>query len=388
MGRQAFERVRISWAGAVALGALVMIVSSSAPLRGVAQVPGAQAASVDPLWPQPLPNHWILGSVTGVDIDSRDHVWVVHQGAASLNRRTENALDTDPPGSEYCCASAPQVLEFDADGQLVGHWGGAGEGFDWPANPGGMAVDDEGNVWIAAAGLPPAPAGRGGRGGRGGAAQTTAPPVDGHILKFSADGTFLMQIGHPGEAGGPDALGALLRPAAVDVDTRTNEVFVADTGHQRVAVFDATTGAYKRQWGNAGTTPFQTLSCITLSRSGEVFVCDQEANTVFVFKTDGTPVREAIVSPGTRGAGSLWDIALSADSDQKFAYVANGQEQTVHVLERATLSEVGRIGSGGRWPGYFFGVGSVAVNSMGQVITGEALQGKRVQRFLVNQAGR
>ena len=126
MGRQAFERVRISWAGAVALGALVMIVSSSAPLRGVAQVPGAQAASVDPLWPQPLPNHWILGSVTGVDIDSRDHVWVVHQGAASLNRRTENALDTDPPGSEYCCASAPQVLEFDADGQLVGHWGGAG----------------------------------------------------------------------------------------------------------------------------------------------------------------------------------------------------------------------------------------------------------------------
>lgn len=390
MGTQRFKYGRATRVAGITLGTLIAL----GPVGLARQAPAAQ---VDPLWPKPLPNHWILGSVTGVTTDSRDHVWVVHRGAASLNARTEASLGLTPPGAESCCTAAPYVLEFDAAGALVGHWGGPGAGYDWPANPGGIAVDAAGNVWLTAAGLPPAPAGRGG-GGRGGAAPP--PPEDAHVLKFSRDGKFLLQIGKPGETGAPDSRTGLKRPAAVEVDSQANEVFVADTGNRRVVVFDATTGAYKRHWGAYGTPPeatpppayavgapaakqFSGLSCLALSRSGELFVCDRDSNRIQVFKKDGTFVREAVVSASTLGSGSVWDVAFSSDSAQQFVYVANGQEQTVHVLRRDTLAQVGTIGSGGRWPGHFFGVGSVAVSTQGHVITGENLQGKRVQKFVV-----
>jgi DNA-binding beta-propeller fold protein YncE len=186
----------------------------------------------------------------------------------------------------------------------------------------------------------------------------------------------------------------------VDVDSTANEVFVADTGNRRIVVFDATTGAYKRHWGAYGSAPdaaapvayapgaaaakqFRTVSCVTLARNGEVFVCDRDSNRIQVFKKDGTFVREAVVSAATLGNGSVWDVAFSVDAGQQFVYVADGQEHTVHVLRRDTLAEVGRLGAGGRWPGHFYAVGSVAVDTRGNVLTGEALEGKSVQKFVV-----
>ena len=83
---------------------------------------------VDPLWPKPLPNHWLLGSVTGVAVDAQDHIWVVHRGADSLNARTEMSAATNPPTADECCHPAPPVLEFDQPGALVSHWGGPGDG--------------------------------------------------------------------------------------------------------------------------------------------------------------------------------------------------------------------------------------------------------------------
>ncbi len=363
---------------------------------------GAQAPpqwTVDPLWPQPLPNHWILGSVTGTAIDADDRLWVAHRGAASMVLRTENGLDATPPGSEYCCAAAPALLAFGPDGALTHHWGGPGDGYDWPRNLGGIAVDGSGHVWLTAAGLPPAPP------GRGGAAQPP-PPEDAHVLKFTRDGKFVLQIGKAGAPGDASSRTGLLRPSAVDVDPVANEVFVGDTGNRRVVVFDATTGAYKRHWGAYGEVPdaqviipaytptapaarqFRTISCVTVATSGEVFVCDRDSNRLQVFRMDGTFVREAIVSPATLGAGSTWDVAFFRKGAQPFVFVANGQEQTVHVLSRDTLTEVSRIGTGGRWPGHFFGVGAVEVDSQGHVLTGEALQGKRVQKFLARQGQR
>ena len=89
----------------------------------------APAFEVDPLWPKPLPNHWVLGSTIGVGVDSRDHVFIIHRGFATLNARTEAGLETRPPTGE-CCAAAPPILEFDPEGNLVGSWGGPGEGYD------------------------------------------------------------------------------------------------------------------------------------------------------------------------------------------------------------------------------------------------------------------
>ena len=138
---------RSALTAAVAGAAIVFTVS------GHAWQTSSPRLQVDPLWPKPLPNHWLFGSITGVAVDSQDHVWVVHRGAASLNARTEMSAATNPPTADECCHPAPPVLEFDQSGALVGHWGGPGAGYEWPRSPGGIAVDAQGNVWIAAAGI-------------------------------------------------------------------------------------------------------------------------------------------------------------------------------------------------------------------------------------------
>jgi DNA-binding beta-propeller fold protein YncE len=343
----------------------------------------ATAWEVDRLWPKPLPAGWILGSVTGVDVDSRDHIWVVHRGAPSMTARTEIGLATDPPTSETCCRPAPAVLEFDGTGNLVSNWDATGQGYTWPQSPGALAVDADGNVWITAAATAIGqPAGRGGRGGRGGGRGGDAPPPppgDAHVLKFSRTGEFLMQIGGPGKVGTAESRDALNKPAGIDV--AGGEVFVADTGSARVVVFDSATGAYRRHW-TANGEPFQSVSCVAASADDMVYVCDRTANRIQVFQTDGTFVKEARVAGDTMGNGAVWDIAFSSDSGQSRLFVADGQNQKVWVLDRATLEQVGSVGAGGRWPGHFFAVGSVAVDSQGNLYTGETLEGKRIQKFV------
>jgi DNA-binding beta-propeller fold protein YncE len=364
---------------------------------GVIAAPAAPRFEVDPLWPKPLPNHWILGSVTGVAVDRQDHVWVVHRGADSLNAKTEMGAATTPPTAETCCLPAPPLLEFDQAGALVGHWGGAGQGYDWPRTPGGIAVDVNGNVWIAAAGWPESAAAS----GRGAATASDPPrPVDAHVLKFTGDGKFLLQIGQSGKPGANDSQVGFYRPAALDVDPTSREVYIADGfTNRRVVVFDAETGAYRRHWGAYGnppgvsdTTPydpnapplkqFRSVTCVRIANDGLVYVCDRRNDRIQVFKKDGTFVKEAFVSKATLGDGSVWDIALSKDPKQQFLYVADGQDQKIFVLQRDTMEIVSSFGGGGRWPGRFYGVGSIAVDSKGNVYTGETFEGKRVQRFV------
>src|SRR4051794_26331499 len=99
--------------------------------KAVVEAAAVQAPSfeVDPMWPKPLPNHWVMGSVIGMAVDANDHIWLVHrQGAIEPKERY---LTWDPPAAE-CCTPAPPVLEFNEAGDLIGHWGGPGQGYDWP----------------------------------------------------------------------------------------------------------------------------------------------------------------------------------------------------------------------------------------------------------------
>ncbi len=342
---------------------------------GVVLSAQAPAPRVDPLWPKPLGNHWIMGSVTGVAVDAQDHIWVTQRGIDSLQNNEKGPTLT--PWASQCCFAAPQVLEFDRSGALMNHWGGPGAGYDWPQNPSGLTVDSQGSIWIAGAGLDPAPAGR-----RGRADAPPPPPADAQVLKFSATGQFQMQIGKPGQTSGSDA--ALDRPAGVAVDLTANDVYVADGdgAHHRVAVFDAKTGAYKRQITANGSTPFGDVTCVHISKDGMLYVCDRTNNRVQVFQKNGTFVKQGVVSTTTKGAGAAWDVAFSNDPQQRFLYVADGQDKTVLVLQRDTLAKVGNFGDGGRLPGRFYAVGSVAVDSQGNIYTGENLEGKRVQKWM------
>jgi len=355
-----------------------------------AQRPREQAPTfqVDPLWPKPLPNHWILGSVTGVAVDTQDHVWLVHRGMDSLTARTEAGIGTNPPTAESCCAPAPFVLEFDPAGTLLNSWGGPGQGYDWPRTPAGITVDAKGNVWIA------------GTAGTGGVAGRVPPPTDAHVLKFSRDGKFLLQIGQPGKVEGSFSKTTLNRPAGFSLDAAAREVYVADgLGNRRVAVFDSDTGAYKRHWGAYGQPTseaplptydparppdrqFNSVSCVKIARDGLVYVCDRRNDRLQVFKKEGTFLKEAFVSKSTLGEGAVWDMAFSNDSRQRFLYVADGSDQKIWVLRRDTLDVVTTVGAGGRWPGHFYGVGNIAVDSKGNLYTGETYEGKRLQKFV------
>ena len=159
-----------------AFAALIALLGlSQAVLDAVAQDQTVQAPrfEVDPFWPKPLPNQWLLGSAIGVGIDSKDHVFIIHRGDSTLNQRTEAGAAANPPIAE-CCLAAPPILEFDPDGNLVNSWGGPGAGYDWPVSNHGIALDNKDNVWI---------------GGNG--------TGDTHVLKFTHDGKFLQQFSTP-----------------------------------------------------------------------------------------------------------------------------------------------------------------------------------------------
>ena len=350
---------------------------------------------VDPLWPKPLPNHWLLGTVIGVDVDDEDNVWIVHRGS-SLERK-ELYPTWDPPAS-YCCFAAPPVLAFSQEGDLIAHWGGPGEEYDWPASNHGVDVDHKGNVWI-------------GGNGRGASKAAAALPHhedamgkgrvhDSMVLKFTKGGKFLMQLGEPFEGEGSHDLENFKLPAKTLVDPRTNELYVADGyGNRRVIVLDADTGEYKRHWGAYGNEPDDTqlpayqpgdkpdqfrtpVHGIALSDDGMVYVCDRTNDRIQAFTTDGEFVGETWIEPDTLGDGSTFDVALSRDPEQRYLYVADGSNQRIHILERESLEILTSFGDGGRQPGQFYAVHSVATDSSGNLYTTETYRGQRVQRFL------
>src|SRR5436190_9572864 len=340
-----------------------------------------------------MPDHMLLGGVGGATADSHGNVWVFHrphtleEGNATLNGYVP----------------APPVLQFSAAGKYLLGGGGPNKGqYDWfnrgglhsahvecqsctaerrrngDGRPGsgehGIAVDAKDNVWLT---------------GNGNG--------DGQILKFTKDGKFLLQIGKGGMAADSNNTEHLSRPAGIAV--HGNEVFVADGyGNRRVIVFDADTGAYKRHWGAYGSKPddkasnarqitgagpqqFNTPHGVTVSNDGIVYVSDRAHNRVQSFRLDGTFLKEAFVKRESRGTGTAFGVALSADPEQRFAYIADGSNDRIAILDRATLEEIGQIGGPGRKAGEFYHIHSLGVDPQGNLITGES-QGYRVQKFI------
>ena len=374
---------RYSIIGGVLLVGVLGFLAACADQVSEQEFSGVQVPvfEVNPLWPKPLPNHWVLGSTIGLSIDSRDHVFVIHR-ASTIDAANELNVLHEPASAE-CCAPAPPVLEFDPEGNVVGSWGGPGDGYDWPSSNHGITVDHMDNVWI---------------GGNG--------PDDGHILKFTRDGNFLLQLGRPGVGTGSNDPENFGRVAEVSIDLGGDEVFVADGYlNRRVAVLDIRTGALKRYWGAYGNRPddapvpayrpedppaqqFRSpVHCAEISDDDFIYVCDRASNRIQVFERDGTFVTEAFVAIETLGSGSAWDLAFSRDPEQRFIYLADGSNKKVHILDRETLEVLTAFGDGGRQPGQFIGVHSIATDSEGNIYTTETYEGKRLQKFVFQGLG-
>ncbi|MBO0861520.1 MAG: hypothetical protein J2P21_24130 [Chloracidobacterium sp.] len=328
---------------------------------------------VDPLWPKPLPNHWYIGMTIGVGVDAQDHVWIVHRP----DTLSPNEAAADQKTGE-CCSKAPPVLEFDQAGDLIGHWGGPGQGYEWPESNHGITIDHKGNVWI---------------GGNG--------PHDAHILKFTQDGKFLAQFGHQGKNGGSNDTENFGRVAKIFVDPKANEAYIADGYlNKRVAVIDADTGKFKRYWGAYGNKPDDAnlgrynpdappaqqfrnpVHCADLSNDRLLYVCDRVNDRLQVFQPDGKFVKEQFIAKRSLADGSVWDIAFSKDPQQKYLYVADGRNQKVYILLRESLEILTSFGDGGRQPGQFYGVHSIATDSKGNIYTTETYEGRRLQKFV------
>jgi hypothetical protein len=341
---------------------------------------------VDPFWPKPLPNRWLVGAVAGVAVDRHDHVWITHRPSTLQPNETRSIWSAAPP-----------VLEFDADGTLLSSWGGPGKGYEWPQLEHGIFVDDDDAVWLGGGG-----------------------EKDAQILKFTRDGRFLLQIGHQGKGRGSNDVENLGGAAQMTVDGGAHELYVADGYvNHRVIVFDSRSGAYKRHWGAYGKPPddsyfeqlnerlpgpfkgvvqhenapsqydpngppppqFRIVHAVRIARDGLVYVCDRTNDRLQVFRKDGTFVRERFIAKDTLGSGSVWDLGFSPDAEQRYLIVIDGTNQQVYVLDRQTLDVLSTFGGGGRWAGQFYGAHNLAVNSRGDLFITETYEGKRVQKF-------
>ena len=165
-------------------------------------------------------------------------------------------------------------------------------------------------------------------------------------------------------------------------------------------MLDADTGKMKRYWGAYGNKPDDTnlgpydpkappsqqfrnpVHCVERSVDDLIYVCDRQADRLQVFRPDGTFVKEHFYAPNTKGSGTVWDITFTKDPQQRFILLADGQNERVRVIVRDTLEEITSFGAGGRQPGEFYGVHSVASDSKGNLYTTETYEGKRVQKFI------
>lgn len=444
-----------------------------APAPSDAQGPPVPRYAVDASWPKPLPNNWLIGQVGGIAVDQDDNIWIVQRSRTLTNDEAwateaiaarcddgeivmigDGCTDlsdpvpidglgndrSDGPEAE-CCVPAPAIMQFDRLGNLLQAWGGPADpgfvgphvpgepgcdpaqGCQWPAGEHGIYVDHNGFVYLAGNGT-----------GTGNCGDNPCPwagthGADAMVIKFAADGTFIWQVGDPDPAGAPnsnDTGGAAngtpqpFRPADMEVDPATNELYIADGyGNHRVLVVDADTGMYVRHWGAYGQNPVDDtgensdpigpdpnfknpVHCVRIV-DDMVYVCDRINNRVQVFDKNvvGVPcanpgmtvgtcgfLDEAFIAIDTLGNGSTWDLDTSADRDQSCLFNPDGTNQKVWILEREALAVLGSFGNGGRSAGQFHWVHNLAADSRGNLYTAEVDTGKRAQKFVPRGARR
>jgi DNA-binding beta-propeller fold protein YncE len=349
----------------------VVVVIVLAAAAGVAAVEAVQTRGrslptfeVDRTWPK-VPPQWKLGDASSIAIDAKDNVWILHR---PRTLKPEDAAKAAPP-----------VVVFDAAGNYIKAWGGAGNGYEWPEREHGIHVDHKGFVWVSGNNCPT------------NGIPGLKPVADDQIVKFTQDGKFVMQIGRSNQSKGNADTRNVHRAADMWVLPQTNELFVADGyGNHRVAVFDADTGTFKRMWGAFGNKPmdddhcevvtpksfsdpgppqFSILHALRITADGSVYAADREYRRVQMFTKDGKFLKQVvrIDIPFAR------NLALSPD--QQFLYVGGGSG--VFIVDRKTLEIVGNI----QPPGMIGAGHHIAVDSKGNLYIAQTAAGMQKLTF-------
>jgi DNA-binding beta-propeller fold protein YncE len=322
----------------------------------------------DPQWRKPLPDQWITGEVGGTCFDAQDHLFTVNRGNLT-------------PKELILGIVSPAVIEFDTNGQVVNSWG---DRKILPNKLHGCFVDYQGNVWIAG-------------------------NEDAIVQKYTHDGSkLLLQIGTKGRFDSSDGTiaGAPLNsshellnlPSSVAVDPTNGDVYISDGyGNRRVVVFDRE-GHYLRQWGRQGTLSevdageggvfLKVVHYVVLGNDGLVYVCDRLGGRIEVFDKMGNFKRNIKIESKTArltGIGAVCQVGFSPDPEQKFMYVCDCGDEQIRVLDHASGLQIVTFGRSGYEVGEFNGLHSLAVDSKGNIVTGEAGVatggGHRVQMF-------
>jgi hypothetical protein len=386
----------------VVMTAIAALSNSGAQAQSPSPAKRIPVFEVDAAWPK-LPNNWVVGHVASVAVDRRDHVWMLHRPNTIPEDRRKNA--------------APPVLEFDPSGKFVNAWGGQGSGYDWPDSEHGIAVDYKDHVWI---------------GGSAPIAPSLRNLDDDMLLKFDKKGKLLLQIGGRSVSKRNADTKTVHQSADVFVWPKTNEAFVADGyGNRRVVVFDADSGAFKRMWGAFGNAPVDPpppaagggagrggpstalgaggrgggftcspapttlettgpgapqfgspVHAVKVSNDGLVYVADRPNRRVQVFTPDGRFLTQTFINRSGPAAQSAAGLAFSPDAQQQFLYVADYGNSHIAVLERKSLVLLYQFGQCSEKPGDFRGLHHLAIDSKGNLYTGEVAPGARAQRFV------
>jgi len=364
---------------------------------------GAQAQSAprykfDPDWPKPLPNKWKMGGVTGLAVDKDDNVWVLNR--PNDTEDIEGHADLNPPTAD-CCRRPPAMIHIDKTGNVIGS-------FDAPQGH-GMDVDSQGFVYIgqntvrkydpktgmmvkevqrAPDTQPQAGGGGRGRGNADPAAQARA--VAAFRAKYPP--TTPMIVGQIEE---------------IRLDEPAREMYVADSYlGGRVMVFDLDTFAFKRGWGAYGhklsdisvndadheykpngpmPKEFRGHLTLNFSNDGLVYAADRNANRIDVTDKQGNyKGKEFILAPSTGEGGSTGGVAFSPDRQQRLLFISDLTNNHIWFLNRDDGKVLGQMGSMGENGGQWFGLHMIAVDSKGNIYTGEVFNGERVQRFIPN----
>lgn len=317
-----------------------------------------------------LPSDLVMGEITAVSVDERDHVWVLHRP------RTAKA--------ETGKKAAPPVAEFDSKGRYLHGFGGPNEAYEWPTTEHSLAVSG-GSVWVGGNNL-------------------DNEHGDDMLLVFDLKGRFIRQIGRRGAAKGNLDVQNFHAPADIFIDRHNREAYVADGyGNQRLIVLDSASGRFKRMWGAFGKAPpaqrpvltaeqaavaavqgaetFRGLHGVERARDGTVYVSDRGNQRIQAFTTAGEYIGQMVVNRGLASAATVSGMTFSRDPDQKYIFVADWGNGMIVILDRRRLTIVGSLGRPGQRPGEFKGPHLIDTDSNGVIYVAE-VQGRRLQRII------